>query len=511
LIALNDNNKVYLWKEGSSEPSIRNIPTKGTRNYDFAAVSLDGKKIIRTYKDKYIRLHKGLYLEIIDLANLKNESTLKNLFGEEVKNVTDIKYSPGSKKAIVSSDSLWYWVIDVDSQTVVKKLRNSTNSSINFTADGKYIVYESRDSIIMCDLKGNHIWNSINKDYQGNRSYPSQLFISSDNKSLVVQNQQYGNWFYESKNNNGRLVPLFDSSKDKKPNKTQFAADGTFGFANDNLIFAYSGQRNTNSINDLSLLLLRKYALFSNFSDAYRNINPYLSIKDSVDLGLAAGDKALYEKALSYYKQSFASLSSKSKIDYLLRGKEILNGLQTQNKENEDYYYSLKRINRSIFDIDSNYSTYTNEIKKQIETGELLFQKYSEDTASDNYKYYKRNLASDYGNLSFYLAFVEPTDSTSMIKAANKALDLNAGNDFVHTNIALAYLLRKDFENAKAIYKTYKGQDCKTCSTRPFTGAFLNDLERLERRNIISENKNKEIFEFTQKLKCWLQDKCSIE
>jgi hypothetical protein len=113
-------------------------------------------------------------------------------------------------------------------------------------------------------------------------------------------------------------------------------------------------------------------------------------------------------------------------------------------------------------------------------------------------------LSTDYGNLSYYLLFVGNTSFDEVIETANKGLALDSTNNYIYTNIALGYLLNKEFSKSVKIYKRYKGETPYRFKIG-FTKLFLDDLALLERKKVISNN-NPKVFEVAQQIKCWLQD-----
>ena len=132
-----------------------------------------------------------------------------------------------------------------------------------------------------------------------------------------------------------------------------------------------------------------------------------------------------------------------------------------------------------------------------------LLKKYSKDTSSYKYKYYKRILSTNYGSLSFWLIFVDPPEFPKIIEAANAGLAADSTNDFIYTNLALGYLLSNDTIQAKKIYKKLKGKDCITLFKK-FETAFLEDFSDIERRKIILPKT--ELYNLVLRIKCFLRN-----
>lgn len=99
----------------------------------------------------------------------------------------------------------------------------------------------------------------------------------------------------------------------------------------------------------------------------------------------------------------------------------------------------------------------------------------------------KKSAASDYWNLSWYSLFVNACDSA--IIAAKRGFELDPVKDGINTNLALAYLLKGEFDSAETVYKKYNGKEYSDDTGRKFTEVFLQDFEVLVKYGIISKAK----------------------
>lgn len=512
LVALRSDNKQLRWTGSSREPMIKPIlKSKPDSSYFYiSTMSPDCKYLLRDSSDVYIK--------VINLERGSGEAW-NSRFDTIGRYITSFRFSSDSKNAIVNTSGNQCWILNLESKSA-RHLADSIVYAANFTNDGQYIVYESKDSLRLADLYGNVIGTSISKSANNlNRFRTNKILLSPDWKSLVLEGRSGGATYMENLDEKKQKEPLFSltSSKTIRPNIVKIGSDDVLEILGDNRLLSYNrpvenfGSAYTNVVSADSvyqLLLFKRFNHFNNFDKAYSQIDPYLTTRDSISIELTPpNNQERYEKALDLYEQSFDySLSAEAKKQYLVKAKDILENLLAPNEDNFDYLFNLQSVNRRIFAVDSNYLSYISEINKLIAIEERLLKKHNTNASSEKYQNYKKELADNYGSLSFYLAFIRPVDSATMIKAANTALLLNGGSDYVYTNIALAYLLSKDFDKAKNVYKRYKGKKCYTCSTGQFTKSFLLDLDELERRKVISDKVDLELYDFVQKLKCWLRD-----
>jgi hypothetical protein len=107
---------------------------------------------------------------------------------------------------------------------------------------------------------------------------------------------------------------------------------------------------------------------------------------------------------------------------------------------------------------------------------------------AEKYNYYAgrdKDLSTHYGNLSFYSFFIN--NYKDALNYVNRAITLDSTNDFIYTNLALAYLLNKKFDDAERIYNYYKDRTYRTGVTK-FSDSFKQDLNDLENFGIIDKN-----------------------
>jgi energy-coupling factor transporter ATP-binding protein EcfA2 len=495
-----NNNKLYTWNDINDVPKIIDVDKS-----DLAVISPNCKQLIEA-----IEKGKSSYIKIINIESLESPKSEEwpNVTDKKFEGISDLTYTLDGRLVLISTGDYKGWILNTERRTL-RSIPDSTIYKANFTSDGKNIIYAGRDTIFIADLMGNKT-GYINSRLGG---YPSStlqdVFISNDGQSLIVKDKRYGNRIFEIRNKKNQNTKLFSAAnKDSLIEKS--TSYGFFGFTGSNSTLSYTRSVFADSIYSFNILLCPKFGYYDRFSDAYASIGPYLTEEDKKDLNLIKlNEQETYDRALSYYTASYNPSSTISRKDNLVNAKRLLKDILTENKVNESYLNVFKSINRNIFEIDSNFATYANETQKTIAIEENLLRTYAVDTLSYKYKYYKRALSFDYGNLSYYLLLSKNTNYSKIIEIAKRGLALDTTNDYIYTNLALAHLLNKEFKNAIEIYKKYKYKSPKGF---PYTFgvSFLKDFALSEKYEVISQ-KDPLVFSTAQKIKCWLKDQgCAL-
>jgi energy-coupling factor transporter ATP-binding protein EcfA2 len=94
------------------------------------------------------------------------------------------------------------------------------------------------------------------------------------------------------------------------------------------------------------------------------------------------------------------------------------------------------------------------------------------------------SISDNYGSLSYWQLYEE--DYIGAIQSAKTAMKLYPDNDWIYSNLALGYLLNKQFSEAEEIYSTYKGK-LFNYSTTSCKDVFLDDFTALEKAGVISK------------------------
>lgn len=134
--------------------------------------------------------------------------------------------------------------------------------------------------------------------------------------------------------------------------------------------------------------------------------------------------------------------------------------------------------------------------EKATDVLEPFYQKYEGD------KRLQDELSKSYGYQSYYYLFVKKYEKA--ITSARKSLKIDSvNNDWIHTNIAAAYLLDRKFVEAERIYFKYKDK-LYPKGVKPFAAAFLEDFSELKKAGIIKPSDaalNAEVEKISQQLK----------
>lgn len=112
-----------------------------------------------------------------------------------------------------------------------------------------------------------------------------------------------------------------------------------------------------------------------------------------------------------------------------------------------------------------------------------------------NERGYLINLASNYGNLSWYLIFEGKYEDA--IVAAQKGIDYDATQTWIYTNLALSNLLAGHKDIALAIYDRYQNQ--QTNNQQLFKVIFKADLLEAKKADLINATSYDEMILFLDK------------
>lgn len=193
--------------------------------------------------------------------------------------------------------------------------------------------------------------------------------------------------------------------------------------------------------------------------------------------------RAEYERYMNNARRVFSQLLKTDASFFKQIDSGKLNSLEA---------YSVKNFTRNSAFETFDTLTYIDNLRKYISEAEEYLKQKPDDVTT------KKQMASDYWNLSWYLLFAKQYDSA--IVAAKKCLETDSLKNGVNTNLALGYLLKGEFANAEKIYRDYNGKTYLDGTGRKFTEVFQQDFNALIKAGIISKS-NPEIYNKMQEIK----------
>ena len=156
--------------------------------------------------------------------------------------------------------------------------------------------------------------------------------------------------------------------------------------------------------------------------------------------------------------------------------------IETANVTLEDLLIQ-NRIN-SILTIEQKINSIINPAEK------VRLQQIVVDSLTGIYRSYpehqmiKSKLSNAYGGLAWFYLFTEQFQEAAF--AAEKGLDIDPAQEWIHTNLALGLLLQGKKSEAMEIYKQFKGKPYD--DQRSWNEVFLSDIQELEKAGIRHED-----------------------
>jgi tetratricopeptide (TPR) repeat protein len=161
---------------------------------------------------------------------------------------------------------------------------------------------------------------------------------------------------------------------------------------------------------------------------------------------------------------------------YQLHNNTIL--IDTTDFDEADYVYKSNNVVINYFaDSVKNYPEAIKYTKISIELIKGFHKKYPQNAV------YLSDLSSLYGNMGWYLLFTR--DFKNSYKYSEDALGMMK-KDFIYSNLAMAYLLNKDYDKAWTIYRDYKNKIYENDPRKRFKDIFLQDFETMEANKILT-------------------------
>jgi tetratricopeptide (TPR) repeat protein len=152
----------------------------------------------------------------------------------------------------------------------------------------------------------------------------------------------------------------------------------------------------------------------------------------------------------------------------------------TKNKRNPEDLYLLSGMYEGLNNIEE-------DNKKKIENQKKILALREEIYQAVQSQEIKQSLASAHGVMAWYLLFDRAFKEAG--EHAQKGLDLDPSQEWINTNLALAYLFTGQYEKAEAIYRKFKDKPLNENTS--FRETFLKDFKELEEAGITHRDSEK--------------------
>ncbi|MGZ8537116.1 MAG: hypothetical protein ACXWV9_02580, partial [Flavisolibacter sp.] len=461
---------------------IAKIPSYENQLYKISpnAAYLITAPMLNKNETYYSQASKDRMIRIWKLPASKTETySLYDSISTDQWGVKNILFTPNGEKAI-------FLYNNDDGKMVVRNLHGKNIlfeatriEAANFSNDGnKLITISKTGTVRFTETDGS------TNDYKEIQNLPGfdylydykDVKLSSDQKMLIVKsNQQY--LFYERPNSGNIFIQRKDGSdltyKEFPWNQEPDAID----FLYDNSIVSVSKAG--------EVFLWKIYPKFQTADEAFSTIktSPYFSTDllpndsstldnwfaqaNQMELDSIAGDLLVsvrYKENPDRYLQNL-DLSKRiyKRLSEMTSG-ETKAGYEDEvvllNTELNDFDISLMKLNHDL------------ALKLVPRLKENISIKERRMGHLDSFEI--KELSDDYWNLSWYQLFEEDFEGT--IKSVKRGMGLHPDNDGMITNLALAYLLSNQYNEAEALYKKYKGKKYAN-QERYFTTSFSQDLD----------------------------------
>ncbi|MEO6730645.1 MAG: hypothetical protein ABIN01_05470 [Ferruginibacter sp.] len=474
-------NTIYKWDlNGKQEGEPLLVAELGDSRRYTTAISPDGKALAIDEKDYNVKVWNiGTSLASPQLIELNKKDGYVDL----------VAFSPDSKKLMVQQGTKFNFFSSSDLKQINFTGFTSFAAKVsyaNFLSGGNYIIGVFQDTMIsIFDSSGKTI-SSIPNPVRGKKII--KMLLSPDWKKLLIKtsnptsgsNQIY--FVTKNDNNKDSLFSLNDKAAVSFVCLKQVVpvTGASFDLVSDNNLLG-----TTSNYNGAQIRLWKNYPLLSFSKDVTAMINDMsaTSVSKRLEANLVnintLSEKELEAAAEDFTKQYDLVYDNKS----LMMLKSIYGRLLSFNEGK--YLEKYKKTARNFFNyLGKDTAQYINELINLAAIEERLLNS-SIGQSVDSVTLLKYNLAQDYGNLAWYSLFQKKPNYKNIQSYAKRGIAVDSAQDWIYTNLVLAYLFDHKFKEADAIYMKFKSQK-KVYDGLAFKDAFLQDFEDLEKAGIIS-------------------------
>lgn len=492
--AIVNNEKMYSFKSAGNEITISDIPRAIKGKYYVLAIS--SQQNILASDDKYEAISKTIRFFDLKTGRKKYDDIIVD---ESRGYFSKFIFSADGKRLLVFSDAGELWFIDsLGKKPRIEKINLPDIHAANFTVDNKYRIVSFKDRVELKKLNTDSIWTCyVINNSAFNILYMSpkanwDIVLSENWKNMLLSNGQYS-IIVQNKNDS-----VFKSS----PNPTNVNGTVVFEkvFVMDSIMYNVTNLKRAFTIKELKWY---SDTTFTDFAAAYKYINiPELSTLEKIRADILSNNNSKvaelpHQERLELYNEANElSVNSWQKHELESSVKMYKALLLTDNKVDDKKLTNFRKMIRKKFSLDKNYADRATDYKQLVDLRYNLYNNNTDKDESDS-----SALATDYGALAFYKLFVE--DFNGAIEYSKKGLLLAGPKaeepslNWLYTNLALGYLLSKQFPESDKIYVKYRDELARS---------FLQDFLDLENAGILPR-KEDDIDSKIQKVRDYLNDK----
>ncbi|MCC6290082.1 MAG: hypothetical protein IT249_19560, partial [Chitinophagaceae bacterium] len=470
--AIINNEKIYNFSPMGNEIQIYDIPKTLKGKYYVLAIS--SQQNVLASDDKYEAVSKTIRLFDLQTGRKKYDDIVVD---ESRGYFSKFIFSADGKRLLVFSDAGQLWLIDsLGKKPRIEKINLPDIHAANFTGDNKFRIVSFKDRVELKKLDT----DSVQTCYIGNNSAFNTLYMSSKTNWDIVLSENWKNMVLSNGKNSIIVQNKNDSVFKSGPNSTNVNGTVVFEkvFIMDSIMYTVTNLERTFTIKELKWY---GDTTFTDFAAAYKYINiPELSTLEKIRADILSNNNSQIielsheERQELYNEANELSVNSWQKDELESSVKMYKALLNTDNKIDSTKLLNFKNMIRKKFSLDKNYADRTTNYKQLADLRYSLYNNSDKDESDSS------ALATDYGALAFYKLFVE--DFNGAIEYSKKGLLLAGPKaegpslNWLYTNLALGYLLNKQFSESDKIYIKYRNK---------LTSSFLEDFLALENAGIL--------------------------
>lgn len=464
---INDYQKLYF-DENQSLISVVSFLNKDkdiifNKNNKLFIKNLSGetKQIFKGHENNILSLSVSYNTDRLLTTSYGNEAILWNKKGDIIKILKDHEdmiwasdFSPDGKQFLTASDDGLLLIYNNNGELINKIFKEDFYYyDAKFSSDGKYIITANLDNraTLMTD-KGKivrmfigHEGAVLNVDFSpdGNK-----LLTASEDKTIRLWDL-YGNQLQVFKGHTDMITDI------------DFSPDGNY--------IVSSSIDNTVRLWTLDGYCINVYKTGQDLiSDVdFSSDGNYIITSGAIGIIRVFKTKENWQTFLASY--DIQDLSPLQKLQYkIIKFDDVISFTTINDLKSAFKYYNKETINEQ-----SNNKKVDLQQKK-IKILERMIELFPDNTE------FKTKMAANLSELSNY--YIKSKNFKKAMKSAEKALEYDAREKSIYSNLALAYLLNNNYKKAEIIYTEFKDKPYNDMIS--FKDLFIGDIIALEAENI---------------------------